>query len=117
MHLTLLSLSLFLGQLLRTSGVRQQVSNAWAGSNDGSRILMVNDMPTIEDAGSQYGVEHKASNQTLNYRAEYLKFHLGIGGSVPRKFQCYSCMSLSYQNNWERLQHLYVQPKASSNAL
>ncbi|KAI6237643.1 hypothetical protein M3Y95_00287000 [Aphelenchoides besseyi] len=32
-------------------------------------------------------------------------------GPVAKKFQCYSCMSMSYQNNWERLQHLYVQPK------
>ncbi|CAD5225733.1 unnamed protein product [Bursaphelenchus okinawaensis] len=32
-------------------------------------------------------------------------------GPVQNKFQCYSCMSMSYQNNWDRLQHLYVQPK------
>ncbi|CAD5230330.1 unnamed protein product [Bursaphelenchus xylophilus] len=36
---------------------------------------------------------------------------MDYGGPVQNKFQCYSCMSMSYQNNWDRLQHLYVQPK------
>ncbi|KAI6190576.1 hypothetical protein M3Y97_00133500 [Aphelenchoides bicaudatus] len=45
----------------------------------------------------------------MTYR--YPKKTYSVSGSLPRKFQCYSCMSLSYQNNWSRLQHLYVQPK------
>ncbi|PAV71946.1 hypothetical protein WR25_16651 [Diploscapter pachys] len=34
-----------------------------------------------------------------------------ILGSLPRQFECYSCMSLSYQTKWKWLQATYIYPK------
>uniref|UniRef100_A0AC35GTK2 Uncharacterized protein n=1 Tax=Panagrolaimus sp. PS1159 TaxID=55785 RepID=A0AC35GTK2_9BILA len=31
--------------------------------------------------------------------------------TIPRQFECFSCMSLSYQDNWEHLQYMYTTPK------
>ncbi|MFH4978617.1 hypothetical protein AB6A40_005326 [Gnathostoma spinigerum] len=36
-------------------------------------------------------------------------------GASSKKFECYSCMSLSYQENWAHLQKIYVRPKVFSN--
>uniref|UniRef100_A0A7E4W355 Protein quiver n=1 Tax=Panagrellus redivivus TaxID=6233 RepID=A0A7E4W355_PANRE len=42
--------------------------------------------------------------------SEYMRF-----GTIPRQFECYSCMSLSYQENWEHLQFMYTTPKVFTN--
>uniref|UniRef100_A0A914PYB9 Secreted protein n=1 Tax=Panagrolaimus davidi TaxID=227884 RepID=A0A914PYB9_9BILA len=36
-------------------------------------------------------------------------------GTIPRQFECFSCMSLSYQDNWEHLQYMYTTPKVFTN--
>uniref|UniRef100_A0A914Z8H5 Uncharacterized protein n=1 Tax=Panagrolaimus superbus TaxID=310955 RepID=A0A914Z8H5_9BILA len=35
--------------------------------------------------------------------------------TIPRQFECYSCMSLSYQDSWEHLQYMYTTPKVFTN--
>uniref|UniRef100_A0A915BMA4 Uncharacterized protein n=2 Tax=Parascaris univalens TaxID=6257 RepID=A0A915BMA4_PARUN len=35
--------------------------------------------------------------------------------TVPRRFDCFSCMSLSYQESWEHLQSIYTAPKVFTN--
>uniref|UniRef100_A0A915DRR8 Secreted protein n=1 Tax=Ditylenchus dipsaci TaxID=166011 RepID=A0A915DRR8_9BILA len=37
--------------------------------------------------------------------------------SLPRQFECYSCMSLIYQDNWQFLQLMYTAPKVFTNRL
>ncbi|KAI1704361.1 ly-6-related protein [Ditylenchus destructor] len=32
-------------------------------------------------------------------------------GTFPRQFECFSCMSASYENNWKHLQLMYTVPK------
>uniref|UniRef100_A0A915DPK6 Secreted protein n=1 Tax=Ditylenchus dipsaci TaxID=166011 RepID=A0A915DPK6_9BILA len=36
---------------------------------------------------------------------------------LPRQFECYSCMSLIYQDNWQFLQLMYTAPKVFTNRL
>ncbi|TKR61152.1 hypothetical protein L596_028303 [Steinernema carpocapsae] len=36
-------------------------------------------------------------------------------GTIPRQIECYSCMSLSYQNSWDHLQSTYHPPKVFTN--
>uniref|UniRef100_A0A914DSE8 Uncharacterized protein n=1 Tax=Acrobeloides nanus TaxID=290746 RepID=A0A914DSE8_9BILA len=40
---------------------------------------------------------------------------LVLTSTVPKHFECYSCMSLSYQDSWEHLQFLYTAPKVFTN--
>ncbi|VDO11036.1 unnamed protein product [Brugia timori] len=35
--------------------------------------------------------------------------------TIPRRFECFSCMSLSYQESWEHLQYIYTAPKMFTN--
>uniref|UniRef100_A0A914HM10 Uncharacterized protein n=1 Tax=Globodera rostochiensis TaxID=31243 RepID=A0A914HM10_GLORO len=36
--------------------------------------------------------------------------------TMPRPFECYSCMSPSYQPKWQFLQQMYIAPKAFTEA-
>ncbi|VBB32840.1 unnamed protein product [Acanthocheilonema viteae] len=35
--------------------------------------------------------------------------------TIPRRFECFSCMSLSYQERWQHLQFIYTAPKIFTN--
>ncbi|CAG9533267.1 unnamed protein product [Cercopithifilaria johnstoni] len=35
--------------------------------------------------------------------------------TIPHRFECFSCMSLSYQERWEHLQYIYTAPKMFTN--
>ncbi|KAI1715054.1 ly-6-related protein domain-containing protein [Ditylenchus destructor] len=38
-------------------------------------------------------------------------FHKKTYSTFPRQFECFSCMSASYENNWKHLQLMYTAPK------
>ncbi|KAM3717169.1 putative FAD-binding protein C12C2.03c [Dirofilaria immitis] len=40
---------------------------------------------------------------------------LRIYNTIPHRFECFSCMSLSYQERWEHLQYIYTSPKIFTN--
>ncbi|VDN07357.1 unnamed protein product [Thelazia callipaeda] len=44
-----------------------------------------------------------------------LIFVICFAGTIPRRFECFSCMSLSYQERWEHLQYIYTAPKVFTN--
>ncbi|KAE9552552.1 hypothetical protein FO519_004249 [Halicephalobus sp. NKZ332] len=48
-------------------------------------------------------------------RDELYKYEKRTYGTMPRQFECYSCMSLTYQENWEHLQFMYTTPKVFTN--
>ncbi|KAL3087323.1 hypothetical protein niasHS_008642 [Heterodera schachtii] len=44
------------------------------------------------------------------------RFRKKTYATMPRPFECYSCMSTSYQPKWHFLQKMYIAPKAFSDA-
>uniref|UniRef100_A0A915BLZ4 Uncharacterized protein n=1 Tax=Parascaris univalens TaxID=6257 RepID=A0A915BLZ4_PARUN len=54
-------------------------------------------------------------NMTITQGNEIEEIEAKFGGTVPRRFDCFSCMSLSYQESWEHLQSIYTAPKVFTN--
>ncbi|KAI3421140.1 hypothetical protein GPALN_014768 [Globodera pallida] len=44
------------------------------------------------------------------------RFRKKTYATMPRPFECYSCMSPSYQPKWQFLQQMYIAPKAFTEA-
>uniref|UniRef100_A0A0M3HWK2 Homolog of Odr-2 (Two) n=1 Tax=Ascaris lumbricoides TaxID=6252 RepID=A0A0M3HWK2_ASCLU len=68
--------------------------------------------PPFDEVAADFALSESELMAVNTSLLNYLNF---FAGTVPRRFDCFSCMSLSYQESWEHLQSIYTAPKVFTN--